>query len=58
MIQIDYQLLIFITLLAVVGIFIGNGISKRVDGEKLKIGFGWMVLVMGVSVLIAELLKL
>src|SRR5690606_4125249 len=57
-IQIDYQLLIFITLLAVVGIFIGNGISKRVDGEKLKIGFGWMVLVMGVSVLIAELLKL
>lgn len=57
-IQIDYQLLIFITLLAVVGIFIGNGISKRVDGEKLKIGFGWMVLVMGVSVLIVELLKL
>lgn len=54
--DVDYNLLISITALAVVGILVGNGISKKVDGEKLKVAFGWMVLVMGIYVISQQLL--
>ncbi|HPH82252.1 MAG TPA: sulfite exporter TauE/SafE family protein [Flavobacteriales bacterium] len=52
---IDWTLIIFISLLAIVGIFIGNKLSEKLDGEKLKKGFGWFVLVMGAYILISEL---
>lgn len=51
---IDYRLLVSVTALAVLGILAGNGVSKKVDGEKLKRGFGWMVLIMGIYIVIAE----
>lgn len=54
-ITIDWMLILIITGLAVVGIFIGNSLSKKIDGTKLKIGFGWFVLVMGIYILIKEL---
>lgn len=57
-IRIDYGFLIIIALLAVAGILTGNGISKRVDGEKLKSGFGWLVLLMGVYVMLSQLIGL
>lgn len=52
---IDWTLIISISLLAIVGIFIGNKLSEKLDGEKLKKGFGWFVLVMGAYILISEL---
>jgi uncharacterized membrane protein YfcA len=52
---IDWTLIISISLLAIVGIFIGNKLSEKMDGEKLKKGFGWFVLVMGAYILISEL---
>ncbi|NOT50696.1 MAG: sulfite exporter TauE/SafE family protein [Chitinophagaceae bacterium] len=52
----DWKLLMIVTGLAIGGIFIGDALSKRVDGNKLKKGFGWFVLVMGVYILIKELL--
>lgn len=52
--QIDWTLLLSISAMAVVGIFIGNGLSRRIDGNKLKKGFGWFVLVMGLYILIKE----
>lgn len=55
--KIDWNLLLTFTLLAIVGIFIGNFLSKKIDGDKLKVGFGWFVLVMGVYIIISELLK-
>ncbi len=51
----DWSLLLTVTALAVGGIFIGNAMSKRVSGEKLKVGFGWFVLVMGVYILVKEI---
>jgi uncharacterized membrane protein YfcA len=43
-----------VTLMAVLGIFAGNALSKKIEGAQLKKGFGWFVLVMGVYVLIKE----
>jgi len=53
--QIDWKLLGSVTLLAVAGIFIGNALSKKVDGAKLKKAFGWFVLVMGFYILAKEI---
>lgn len=51
----NWRLLAPVTGLAITGIFIGNQLSKRVNGEQLKKGFGWFVLLMGVYVLIRTL---
>jgi hypothetical protein len=53
--QPDWQLLLTITALAIGGIFIGNRLANKIDGDKLKKGFGWFVLVMGVYILVKEL---
>jgi uncharacterized membrane protein YfcA len=52
---IDWKLLVIITLLAIAGIFIGNGLSKKVPGDKLKKWFGWFVLIMGIYIIVKEL---
>jgi len=51
----DWKLLISVTALAIIGIFIGNGLSRKIDAQKLKKGFGWFVLVMGIYIIIKEL---
>lgn len=51
----DWTLLLSVTSLAIVGIFVGNGLSKKVSPESLKKGFGWFVLVMGIYIIIKEL---
>ena len=43
-----------ITVAAVAGIFIGTKLGEKIQGEKLKKGFGWFVLVMGIYILIKE----
>jgi hypothetical protein len=53
--QMDWTLLSVVTALAVVGIFVGNQLSKKIDGAALKKGFGWFVLVMGIYIIIKEL---
>jgi hypothetical protein len=52
--QIDWIFLIKISLLAVIGIFIGMNLSKKFDGEKLKPAFGWFVLIMGIYIILKE----
>ncbi|MFM8711375.1 MAG: sulfite exporter TauE/SafE family protein [Sphingomonadales bacterium] len=52
----DWSLLLVVTLMAVLGIFAGNALSKKIEGAQLKKGFGWFVLVMGVYVLVKEAL--
>lgn len=54
--NIDWKLLQFFTLASILGIFIGNFISKKVEDQKLKTGFGWFVLAMGIYIIIRELL--
>jgi hypothetical protein len=53
--QMDWRLLLVVTALAIVGIFIGNRMNKSIDGDKLKKGFGWFVLVMGVYIIVQQL---
>lgn len=52
----DWKLLLSVTALAIAGIFVGDALSKKIDGDKLKKGFGWFVLVMGVYIIVKELL--
>jgi uncharacterized membrane protein YfcA len=51
----DWQLLLSVTALAIVGIFVGNALGKKVSANSLKKGFGWFVLVMGIYIIIKEL---
>lgn len=53
--NIDWTLLIIFTSLSVFGIFIGIQLTKKIDGTKLKTGFGYFVLFMAVYILYMEL---
>jgi len=52
---IDWDFLILITSLAIVGILIGNKLQKKVPGYKLRQSFGWFILFMGLYILVREL---
>ena len=52
---IDWKLLGIFTAFSVAGIFIGILLSKKIPGQKLKKGFGWFVMVMGIYIIIKEL---
>jgi uncharacterized membrane protein YfcA len=52
---IDWTFLMKISGFAIIGIFIGTALSKKIDGDKLKPAFGWFVLVMGIYIIIREL---
>ncbi|MGB4846199.1 MAG: sulfite exporter TauE/SafE family protein [Ferruginibacter sp.] len=54
-VDIDWKFLSIITAIAVTGIFIGGTMAKKIAGHKLKKGFGWFVLVMGVYIICKEL---
>lgn len=51
---IDWILILKVSGFAILGIFIGAALSKKIDGKKLKPAFGWFVLVMGVYILLKE----
>jgi hypothetical protein len=53
-VQLDWSLLLSISAFAVIGIFIGSYLSKKINGAKLKPAFGWFVLVMGIYIIIKE----
>lgn len=53
--EMDWTLLLSVTALAIAGIFIGNWMSHKIESHKLKKGFGWFVLVMGVYIIVKEL---
>jgi uncharacterized protein len=52
----DWQFLITITAIAIVGVHIGNILSRKIPGIKLKKAFGWFTLAMGCWILIRETL--
>ena len=54
MVKHDWNFLLIFSGLSVIGIFIGIGISKKMDGRKLKPLFGWIVLSMGIFIIIKE----
>lgn len=52
---IDWKFLFIITTIAIAGVFIGGFFNQKVNAEKLKKGFGWFVLVMGIYILVKEI---
>jgi uncharacterized protein len=51
----DWAFLLSITLLAVVGILVGNRLAGAFSSRQLRKGFGWFVLFMGLYILTREL---
>ncbi len=52
--NIDWKVLLIFTTCSIIGVFIGSFLSKKLDGNKLKTGFGWFVLFMGIYIIIKE----
>jgi uncharacterized membrane protein YfcA len=53
--EIDWKFITIISAIAIAGIFIGGYFNQKVNSEKLKKGFGWFVLVMGIYIIVKEL---
>ena len=53
--DIHWQFLLAFSSLSVTGIFIGSVLSHRIHSDKLKTGFGWFVLVMGIYIILREI---
>ncbi len=52
---IDWIFLLKITAIAIGGIVIGGVMNKRINSQKLKKGFGWFVLIMGIYIIVEVL---
>lgn len=55
---IDWNFLLFFSVVAVAGIITGSILSKRIPNEKLKPAFGWFVLLMGIYIIGREVSNL
>ena len=55
---IDWQLLLTVSSIAIVGLFVGILLSKKVSEKALKKGFGFFVLIMGALILLDQIQKL
>lgn len=53
--EIDWVFLLIFTAISVAGIFLGIWLNRFIDGKKLKKGFGWFVLLMGVYIFWKEI---
>ncbi len=53
--EMDWGFLGLFSALTIVGILVGSRLSDLVDGKLLKKGFGWFVIAMAITVVIAEL---
>lgn len=56
--HIEWPLILQITAIAIVGLFVGMSLSKKVPDKILKKGFGYFVLIMGAFILFDQLKKL
>lgn len=53
--KIQWSFLFLFTFISIIGIFVGIYLNKFIPGKKLKKGFGWFVLFMGVYIIWKEL---
>jgi len=53
--EIDWVFLLIFTGISILGIFLGGYLNKFIDGKKLKKGFGWFVLIMGIYIVWKEI---
>lgn len=52
----DWKLVLTVTVIAVSGIIMGHRFSRCFDGAKLKKGFGWFILVIGLYIIVREII--
>jgi len=52
--NIDYEFLITFSLISILGIYIGQALGLKIDGKKLKKGFGYFILIIGICIVIKE----
>lgn len=52
---INWALLLGVSGVAIAGVFIGGRLGMKIQGTKLKTGFGWFVLLMGIYILVKEI---
>ena len=52
--DIEWVFLLSFTSLSIIGIFIGTSLTRYIEGGKLKKGFGWFVLLMGIYIIFRE----
>lgn len=53
---IDFKFISIVTLISISGVFIGGFFNQKVNSDKLKKGFGWFVLVMGLYIIFKEII--
>lgn len=53
-IQIEWTFLLIFSFFTIIGILVGVFISKFISGKKLKKGFGWFTLIMGIYIIFKE----
>lgn len=53
--KIEWSFLLIFSLFAIAGIILGTYISNFINGAKLKKGFGWFILFMGIFIIVMEL---
>jgi uncharacterized membrane protein YfcA len=51
----DWTLLLIVSAIAIAGVFIGGLLSRHIEGSKLRVAFGWFVLLMAIYILLREL---
>lgn len=54
--KMEWNFLLLVTGLATFGILLGNKLQTKISAEKLKKGFGWLILIVGIGVLLKELM--
>lgn len=52
--ELNWPLLLSLTALAILGIFIGNNLSRKMSGIRLRMAFGWLTLVTGIYIIVRE----
>lgn len=55
-VHLNFQFLLLFSFIAIIGIFIGTYLSKKIDGNKLKPAFGWFILIAGIYIISKEIL--
>ncbi|MFC3199355.1 sulfite exporter TauE/SafE family protein [Parapedobacter deserti] len=54
-VSIDWPFLLKILAITIFGVFIGSALGRRISADRLRSGFGWFVLIMGIYILSREL---
>ncbi len=53
--EVDFTLMIGVSMVAIAGVFLGSFLSRYIDGRNLKSGFGWFALTMAFYIMIKEI---